>query len=173
MSTKCAGLEARSRTASRLHTRSRSGKRSFDRRLARPRHGSGALSGSCVFLYSTLISHGRPGSYGGTASRSSSASRTPSSISSRALAGVTERAEWAPRPRFTATVVTQGPRCSVPSRHEASSPVTRSTGQPQVPQRAALIPADDRVELAPPFLVERLAASRLLLLDDPGDAFHV
>src|SRR5207245_5095377 len=43
-------------------------------------------------------------------------------------------------PFLTATVVSPSPSNAVPSRHEASSPVTSRTGQPQVPQSAALMP---------------------------------
>ena len=55
------------------------------------------------------ISHGRPGSYGATAARSRSARFAPSSIASRARAGVSWRALNRPSPRFTETVVNPVP----------------------------------------------------------------
>lgn len=95
--------------------------------------------GSRVFLNSTLISAGRPGSYGRTAPRSASAVRAPFSTSSRARAGGIRRALLEPRPFLTATVVSPAPSSSVPSRHAASSPVTSTTGVPNAPHMAALI----------------------------------
>ncbi len=91
-------------------------------------------------LNSTLISQGLPGSYGGTAFRSPSAFFAPSSISFRARTGGIWRAAPEPNARLTATVVSPSPSSAFPSRQEASSPVTSSTGQPHVPQSAALIP---------------------------------
>ena len=50
------------------------------------------------------------------------------------------RALKRPRPCFTSTVVSLSPSSAFASRQTARSPVTISTGQPQVPQSAALIP---------------------------------
>src|SRR5918996_1264900 len=99
-----------------------------------------SLSTACVCLYSTRISHGRPGSYGETAETSASAFRAPSSISSRAFSGGTFRELSEPSPHFTGTVVTPSPSSAAASRQTASSPVTSTTGQPQLPHNAALIP---------------------------------
>ena len=97
-------------------------------------------SAGWVRLNSTLTSQGLPGSYGGTAFRSASAVFAPSSISFRARNGGICRADPELSARFTATVVRPSPSSAFPSRQEASSPVTSSTGQPHVPQSAALIP---------------------------------
>ena len=99
-----------------------------------------SASGARVFLYSTWISHGLPGRKGSTAERSASARRAPSSIRARARSGAMLRADCDPRPCLTATVTSSGPRSSRASSQAASSPETISTGQPHVPQSAALIP---------------------------------
>src|SRR5207237_2060396 len=99
-----------------------------------------SFCGGDVPLYSTLISQGLPGSYGGTAFRSDSARFAPSSTSSRARFGVRIRAALAPSPSFTSTVVSPSPSSAFASRPAARSPVTSRTGQPQVPQSAALMP---------------------------------
>src|SRR3954468_1442153 len=95
---------------------------------------------SSLVASSTLISHGAPGLYGGTAVRSESAVAGGCSISSRARSGATCRALKRPRPCLTATVVSPSPSRAVASRQEAASPVTISTGQPHVPHSAALMP---------------------------------
>src|SRR5947209_12048410 len=55
----------------------------------------------------------------------------------RARSGEMWRALKRPRPGFTSTVVSLSPSSAFASRQTARSPVTISTGQPQVPQSAA------------------------------------
>src|SRR5262249_21347381 len=97
-------------------------------------------STAVVTLYSTSTVHGLSGTYGATAFRSTNARFAPASISSRARNGAIWRAEKRPVPSLTATVVRPSPSSAVPSSHVTLSPLTSSTGQPHVPQSAALIP---------------------------------
>ena len=98
-----------------------------------------SLSTASVCLNSTMISHGLPGFQGATAFRSESACFAPASISSRARTGGIWRADVAPRPFFTATVVSPSPTSARPlgardvvARHEQ--------------HRAAPRPAEGRVD---------------------------
>ena len=88
---------------------------------------------------STRISHGQPGSYGATApSRPARGVHRPRSA--RAPARRSMRALKRPSPASPRPSSARRRAARAPSRHEAASPVTSSTGQPHVPQSAALIP---------------------------------
>ena len=113
-----------------------------------------SLSGAPVCLNSTLISHGLPGFHGSTAFRSESACFAPASISSRARTGGICRADWTPRPFFTATVVSPAPSSSRPLRarglvagHEQHRAVPRPADRRMDPRLADERPVEPEVEV--------------------------